>query len=44
MKTIETIKEVLIDWKSCNSKEKNNILNILNKFGLKYEKTSNVEK
>ena len=44
MKTIETIKEVLIDWKSCNSEERNNLLNILNKFGLKYEKTSNVEK
>ena len=43
-KTIETIKRVLIDWKSCNSEERNSLLNILNKLGLKYEKTSNVEK
>ena len=43
-KTIEQIKEVLIDWKSMKSEEREIIIEILNKKGLKYKKTSDVEK
>ena len=43
-KTKEQIKEVLIDWKSFNSEQRNNLLDILKKLDLKYKTTSNIEK
>jgi len=43
-KTKEQVKEVLIDWKACNSEQKQNITDIITKAGLKYKRTSNVEK
>lgn len=44
-KTIENINMILIDWKGCvNSEERTKILNLLEKLGLKYERTSNIEK
>lgn len=39
-KTLEQIKEVLIDWKGCgNSESRQNIINIIEKYGLKYKRT-----
>jgi D-aminoacyl-tRNA deacylase len=43
-KTIEQVKELIIDWKSFNSSERNNIITIIKKLGLKYKKTSEIEK
>ena len=44
-KTIENIKEVLIDWKGCgNSESRQNIINILEKSGMKHKRTNNLEK
>jgi len=44
-KTIEQIKEVLIDWKGCGkSKERAGIINLIEKSGLKYKKTKEIEK
>ena len=43
-KTKEQIQAVLIDWKSFKSEERDKIIQIINKAGLKYIKTSNVEK
>jgi len=44
-KTKEQIKEVLIDWKGCGgSEQRQKILDILDKVGLKYVRTSGVEK
>ena len=45
MLTLEQIKEVLIDWKGCgNSESRQNIMNILEKSGLKHKRTDKVEK
>jgi D-aminoacyl-tRNA deacylase len=44
-KTLEQIKEVLIDWKGCgNSESRQNILGIIEKHGLKVKRTDKVEK
>ena len=44
-KTKEQIKKVLIDWKGCGgSEQRQKVLDILDKVGLKYERTSSVEK
>ncbi len=44
-KTIEQIKEVLVDWKGCgNSESRQNIINIVEKYGLKHKRTEKVEK
>lgn len=44
-KTLEQINKVLIDWKGCGkSEERKRLLDLLEKLGLKYERTSNVEK
>jgi len=44
-KTLENIKEVLIDWKGCgNSESRQNVLNIIEKHGLKYKRTDKVER
>lgn len=43
-KTKEQIKLALIDWKSMKSEERQKVLDVLDKLGLKYERTSNVEK
>ena len=44
-KTIENISKVIIDWKGCGkSEERKNLLNILEKLGLKHERTSNIDK
>lgn len=44
-KTIENVKEVLIDWKGCgNSESRQNIINLLEKSGLKHKRTDKVEK
>ncbi|VVB78022.1 D-aminoacyl-tRNA deacylase [uncultured archaeon] len=44
-KTNEQIKEILIDWKGCgNSESRQNIIQIIEKSGLKYKRTDKVEK
>ncbi|MFA5259069.1 MAG: D-aminoacyl-tRNA deacylase [Candidatus Pacearchaeota archaeon] len=44
-KTLEQVKEVLIDWKGCgNSESRQSIINTLEKYGLKYKRTDKVEK
>ena len=44
-KTKEQIREVLVDWKGCKgSEEREKMLDILEKVGLKYKRTSKVEK
>jgi len=44
-KTLEQVKEVLIDWKGCGkSEERLNLLNLLKKLGLSYKRTSDIEK
>jgi len=44
-KTQEQIKEILVDWKGCgNSESRQNIINIIEKSGLKYKRTDKVEK
>ena len=44
-KTIEQIKDVLIDWKGCGkSEERNKLLDLLKQKGLKYKRTSEIEK
>lgn len=42
--TIEQVKEIIIDWKSFNSDERNSIVEIIKRLGLKYKKTSEIEK
>ncbi|MBD3252977.1 hypothetical protein GF386_04550 [Candidatus Pacearchaeota archaeon] len=45
MKTKEQIKSVLIDWKGCGrSEERQNLISLLEKLGLKYKRTSDIEK
>jgi D-tyrosyl-tRNA(Tyr) deacylase len=44
-KTTEQIKEVLIDWKGCgNSESRQNVMNIIEKSGIKHKRTNNLEK
>lgn len=44
-KTNEQIKEVLIDWKGCGkSEQRQEVLNIIEKSGLKHKRTDKVEK
>lgn len=44
-KTKEQIKTVLIDWKGCgNSEERQEVINIIENSGLKYKRTSEIEK
>jgi D-aminoacyl-tRNA deacylase len=44
-KTNEQIKEVLLDWKGCgNSESRQNIIDIIEKSGLKYKRTDKVGK
>jgi len=44
-KTIEELKEVLIDWKGCgNSESRSQIINLLKESSLNYKRTSEVEK
>jgi D-aminoacyl-tRNA deacylase len=44
-KTIETIKEILIDWKGCGkSEQRQEMMNIIEKMGFKYKRTNSVEK
>jgi D-aminoacyl-tRNA deacylase len=44
-KTTEQIKEVLIDWKGCgNSESRQNIISIIEKYGLKHKRTEKVDK
>ncbi len=44
-KTTEQIKTVLIDWKGCGkSEERQEIINIVEKYGIEVKKTSGVEK
>lgn len=43
-KTEEQINEVLIDWKSMKSEERQKLLGVIEKVGLDYERTSNVSK
>lgn len=42
-KTKEQIKEVLIDWKSMNSEEREKVLNVLDKLGLKYKRIDKIK-
>ena len=45
LKTKEHIKEVLIDWKGCGkSEDRQKVLDLLEKMGFKYRRTSHVEK
>jgi len=43
-KTKEQISEVLIDWKSMKSVERQKLLEVVDRVGLDYERTSNVKK
>jgi len=44
-KTTEQVKQVLIDWKGCGkSKQRQKVLNIIEKSGLNYKRTNEVEK
>ncbi|MEM0465644.1 MAG: D-aminoacyl-tRNA deacylase [Candidatus Pacearchaeota archaeon] len=43
-KTIEQVKEVIIDWKSFNSEDRNKILETIKNLGLNYKKTSEISK
>ncbi len=44
-KTLEQIKEVLVDWKGCgNSEQRQEVLKIIEKSGLKCQRTRGVEK
>jgi len=44
-KTIEQVKEVLVDWKGCGkSEERKKVIEMIEKSGLKYERTSNINK
>ena len=44
-KTKEQIKIALLDWKGIgNSEQRNQTIDLLNKFGLKYKRTSSIEK
>jgi D-aminoacyl-tRNA deacylase len=44
-KTTEQIKEVLVDWKGCgNSESRQNVINLIEKYGLKHKRTDKVEK
>jgi len=44
-KTKEQISEVLVDWKGCgNSEERQNVVDIIEKAGLSYKRTGDVEK
>ena len=44
-KTREQIKDVIIDWKGCgNSEQRQETINIVEQSGLKYKRTSGVEK
>ncbi len=44
-KTTEQIKLALVDWKGCgNSEQRQQTINLLDKFGFKYKRTSNIEK
>ena len=44
-KTKEQVSEVLVDWKSCGkSEERQKMLDVLDRVGLSYERTNNVDK
>jgi len=44
-KTLEQVKEVLIDWKGCGkSEDRQKMLELLDKFGFKHKRTSGIEK
>lgn len=44
-KTTEQLKEVVIDWKGCKSaEERENIIKIIDKLGLKYTRTDKIRK
>jgi len=44
-KTIENIKEVLVDWKGCgNSEQRQKIADVIEKSGLKFKRTEKIEK
>jgi D-aminoacyl-tRNA deacylase len=43
--TLEQIKEILIDWKGCgNSEERNKLIEVLKKYGIKFRRTSGIVK
>ena len=44
-KTIEHVKEIIVDWKSCGkSEERQKLLEIIKKFGIEMKRTSEIEK
>jgi D-tyrosyl-tRNA(Tyr) deacylase len=44
-KTLEQIKQVIIDWKGCGkSEERQEIIDLINELGLKYKRTSEINK
>jgi D-aminoacyl-tRNA deacylase len=43
-KTKEQVKEVIIDWKSFKSQERQELLELIEEMGLKYKRTSEIEK
>jgi D-aminoacyl-tRNA deacylase len=44
-KTLEHIKEILVDWKGCGkSEERETYLNLIKKFGISYKRTSEISK
>jgi len=44
-KTKEQVKQVLVDWKGCgNSEQRQDVIKVIENSGLKYKRTSDVEK
>jgi D-aminoacyl-tRNA deacylase len=44
-KTLEQVKEILIDWKGCGkSEQREQVLNIVKQLGFQYKRTSEIEK
>jgi D-aminoacyl-tRNA deacylase len=43
-KTLETINEIIIDWKAFNSVDRQKTLDLLKQMGFKYKRTSEIEK
>jgi len=44
-KTLEHVKEIIVDWKSCGkSEERQKLLEIIKKFGIEMKRTNEVEK
>lgn len=44
-KTLETVREILVDWKGCGkSEERQQAINVIKRFGIEYKRTNEIEK